>query len=116
MIITIIIQALLGLGFLMFGYQKFTSEDMKKGFEYFGYSNSFRIFTGSFEMLSAVVIIIGIWVKPLATIGGLMIVATMIGALITHLKIKDQVKNMIMPFILFIMAIVVVILNWSALF
>src|SRR5690625_5369939 len=80
MIITIIIQALLGLGFLMFGYQKFTSEDMKKGFEYFGYGNSFRIFTGSFEMLSAVVIIIGIWVKPLATIGGLMIVATMIGA------------------------------------
>src|SRR5690625_5249381 len=116
MIIKIIIQALLGLGFLMFGYQKFTSEDMKKGFEYCGCSNSFRIFTGSFEMLSAVVVIIGIWVKPLATIGGLMIVATMIAALITHLKIKDQVKNMIMAFILLIMAIVVVILNWCGLF
>src|SRR5690625_267344 len=89
---------------------------MKKGFEYFGYPDSFRIFTGSFEILSAIVIIVGIWVKPLATIGGLMIVATMTGAIITHLKVKDEVKNMIMPFILLILGVVVVILIWCNLF
>jgi|SRR5690625_2388987 len=116
MIVTIILQVLLGLGFLMFGYQKFTSEDMKKGFEYFGYGDSFRLFTGFVEILSAIIIIVGIWVKPLATIGGIMIVATMIGAIITHVKIKDQVKNMAMPFTLFLLGAVVAIMNWSALF
>ena len=115
-VLSIILQVLLGLGFLMFGYQKFTSEDMKQGFEYFGYSQGFRIFTGAFEVLSAVVILAGIWVKPLAAIGGLMIVATMIGAIGTHLKIKDTVKNMLMPFILLVLGALVLILNWSVLF
>lgn len=116
MIISIVLQIILGLGFLMFGYQKFTSEDMKKGFEYFGYGDSFRLFTGSFEILSAIVVVVGIWVKPLATIGGIMIVATMVGAILTHLKIKDEVKNMVMPIILLILGVVVVIMNGSHLF
>lgn len=100
----------------MFGYQKFTSEDMKKGFVHFGYGDGFRLFTGTFEILSAIVIIIGIWVKPLATIGGIMIVVTMIGAIATHIKIKDEIKNMLMPFVLLILGAIVVILNWSYLF
>lgn len=114
--ISIILQVLLGSGFLMFGYQKFVSEDMKKGFNHFGYSDGFRIFTGSFEIISALVILIGIWVNPLATIGGLMIVATMVGAILTHIKIKDEVKNMTMPFVLFALGAVVVLLNWGQLF
>lgn len=116
MVLSIILQVLLGLGFLMFGYQKFTSEDMKQGFEYFGYGQGFRIFTGFFEMLSAIVIIAGIWIEPLAAIGGIMIVVIMIGAIITHVKIKDKVKNMSMPFILLVLGVVVVIMNWSILF
>lgn len=111
MIVSVILQVLLGIGFLMFGYQKFTSEDMKKGFKYFGYSDGFRLFTGAFEMLSAIVIIIGIWVKPLALIGGIMIAVTMIGAILTHMKIKDTFKNMFMPIILLILGAVVVFLN-----
>ena|SRR5690625_1835549 len=114
--ISTILQGLLGIGFLMFGYQKFTSEDMKKGFEHFGYGDSFRLFTGFFEILSAIVTVVGIWIKPLATIGGIMIVVTMIGAIITHLKIKDEVKNMIMPFILLLLGSVVVAMNWSHVF
>lgn len=91
--VSIILQVLLGIGFLMFGYQKFTSEEMKKGFEYFGYNDSFRLFTGFFEMAAGAVILGGIWVAPLATIGGLMIVVTMIGAIGTHIKIKDTFKG-----------------------
>lgn len=116
MIVSIILQVLLGIGFLMFGYQKFVSEDMKQGFHYFGYGDSFRIFTGIFEVLAGVIVLIGIWVKPLATIGGLMIVVTMGGAILTHIKIKDEFKNMLMPIILFILGLIVVFLNWSNLF
>lgn len=100
----------------MFGYQKFASEDMKKGFEHFGYGDGMRIFTGAFEILSGIVLFIGIWVKPLATVGGLMIVATMTGAIFTHLKIKDELKNYTMPVILFLLGAIVVGLNWSHLF
>ena len=114
--VSIILQVLLGIGFILFGYQKFTSEEMKKGFEYFGYSDSFRLFTGFFEIASAVVIMIGIWVAPLATIGGLMIVATMIGAIMTHIKIKDKIQGMLMPIVLLAMGIVVTALNWSNIF
>jgi|SRR5690625_3411733 len=114
--ISIILQVLLGIGFIMFGYQKFVSEDMKQGFYHFGYNDAFRIFTGSFEIASAIVVLVGIWVKPLATIGGLMIVATMTGAILTHIKIKDEFKNMLMPIILFVLGVIVVILNWGQLF
>lgn len=113
MILSIILQVILGLGFLMFGYQKFTSEDMKKGFEYFGYGDGFRLFTGSVEVLSAIIIIIGIWIQPLAIIGSIMIVVTMLGAIMTHVKIKDEFKNMLMPIILLILSAIVLVIRLS---
>lgn len=115
-VLSIILQVLLGLGFLMFGYQKFVSEDMKQGFHYFGYGDGFRVFTGLVEIIAAIIIITGIWVKPLATIGGIIIVVTMIGAVLTHVKIKDEVKNMSMPIVLLILGTGVVFINWTALF
>jgi len=114
--LSIILQVLLGLGFIMFGYQKFVSEEMKQGFEYFGYSEGFRIFTGLFEVMSGLLMLIGIWVKVLATLAGIMIVVTMIGAILTHVKIKDELKNMTMPIVLLILGGVVTGLNWTYLF
>ncbi|WP_042349258.1 DoxX family protein [Bacillus massiliigorillae] len=115
-ILSIVLQVILGIGFIMFGYQKFTSEAMKQGFEYFGYSDGFRLFTGFFEIASAIVILVGIWVTSLATVGGAMIVVTMIGAIMTHVKMKDPFKNMMMPILLLVLGAVVTALNWSALF
>ncbi len=116
LILSIILQVLLGLGFLMFGYQKFTSDDMKQGFHYFGYGDGFRVFTGLFEVVAGIIVLVGIWVSSLATVGGIMIVVTMIGAILTHIKMKDSVKNMSMPIILFVLGGVVTIINWNALF
>ena len=116
LVLSIVLQILLGLGFLMFGYQKFTSEDMKQGFHYFGYGDGFRLFTGLFEVAVGIIVLAGIWVGSLATVGGIMIVVTMIGAILTHMKIKDNVKNMSMPIILFIMGGIVTVINWNALF
>ena len=116
MVFSIILQILLGIGFIMFGYQKFVSEDMKQGFKYFGYGDGFRLFTGFFEILSAVIVIVGIWVKPFAAVGGIMIVVTMIGAILTHIKMKDTVKNLMMPIILLILGVIVLIINGSYLF
>lgn len=115
-ILSIVLQVLLGLGFLMFGYQKFVSDEMKQGFEYFGYGDGIRVFTGLFEVVAGIIIVVGIWVKPLATIGGLMIVATMIGAILTHVKIKDEMKGFMMPVVLLILGVAVTSINWTHLF
>lgn len=111
MVLSIILQVLLGLGFMMFGYQKFVSEDMKQGFHYFGYGDGFRIFTGLFEVAAGMLMLVGIWVPVLALVGGIMVVMTMIGAIGTHVKMKDAVKNMMMPIVLLLLGAVVVVLQ-----
>ncbi|WP_340400938.1 DoxX family protein [Paenibacillus sp. FSL H8-0079] len=87
-ILSIVLQVILGLGFLMFGFMKFGSKQMVEGFKHY-----------MIEVISAVFIIAGIWSKSLAAWGGLLIVVTMLGAIITHIKIKDQMKQMLMPII-----------------
>ncbi|RCW63135.1 DoxX family protein [Saliterribacillus persicus] len=112
-VLSIILQVILGLGFIMFGLMKFKSKQMVEGFKYFGYPVWFRVFTGLVELISAGLVISGIWNEKLAAWGGLLIVATMIGAIITHIKIKDSVKNMMMPIVLLILGLAVLALNFE---
>jgi putative oxidoreductase len=114
-VFSIILQVLLGLGFLMFGFTKFGSKQMVEGFKHYGYPGWFRVFTGLVEVISAALVIAGIWNETLAAWGGLFIVATMIGAIFTHIKIKDTVKNMMMPIILLILGLIVLLINFSSL-
>lgn len=113
--LSIIIQVLLGLGFIMFGLMKFGSKQMVDGFKTYGYPAWFRIFTGMVELIAAVLLIAGIWDEQLAALGGLLVVGTMVGAILTHIKIKDTLKNMMMPIILLILGILVLALNYSSL-
>lgn len=114
-ILSIVFQVILGLGFIMFGLMKFGSKPMVEGFKHYGYPGWFRVFTGMVEVISAILVIAGIWNKTLAAWGGLFIVVTMIGAIFTHIRIKDTVQQMMMPIILFILGLVVLLLNLSSL-
>ncbi len=113
--VSIIIQVFLGLGFIMFGLMKFGSKQMVEGFKHYGYSAGFRIFTGVVEIVAAVLLIAGIWNEVLAAIGGFLVVATMIGAIFTHIKIQDKLKDMMMPIILLVLGAIVLALNYSSL-
>ncbi|MEC5424247.1 DoxX family protein [Virgibacillus sp. C22-A2] len=113
--LSIIIQILLGLGFIMFGLMKFGSKQMVEGFKTYGYSAGFRIFTGMVELVAAVLLIAGVWNEQLAALGGFLVVATMIGAILTHIKIKDTLNNMMMPIILLILGGIVLVLNYTSL-
>lgn len=75
---------------------------MNEGFKYFGYGDSFRIFTGAFEIIGAIFLLVGIWMGNLAFIGAIVFVLAMVGAVFTHIKIKDTVKNKMMPIVLII--------------
>lgn len=115
MILSIILQVLLGLGFLMFGFMKLSSKQMVEGFKHYGYPGWFRVFTGLVEIISAVFVIVGIWNETVAAWGGLLIVVTMIGAIITHIKIKDAVKSMMMPILLLLLGFIVLFINFESL-
>ena len=114
-ILSIILQVILGLGFLMFGFMKFGSKQMVEGFKHYGYPGWFRVFTGLVELISAALVIAGIWNETLAAWGGLFIVGTMVGAIFTHIKIKDTAKEMMMPIILLILGLVVLLINLRSL-
>ena len=113
-VLSIILQVLLGLGFLMFGFMKFTSQ-MVEGFKHFGYPSWFRVFTGLMEILSAALVIAGIWNETFAAWGALLMVFTMIGAILTHIKMKDSIKGMMMPIILLVLSLVLFVINFGAL-
>ncbi len=114
--VSIVLQSILGIGFLVFGLGKFGSKQMVDEFERYRLSSSMRIFTGLVEVASAAIIIIGIWVDPYAAIGGLLMAVTMFGAVLVHVvRVKDPAGKAFMPFILFVLALIVVALNWSTL-
>jgi putative oxidoreductase len=113
--LSIILQVILGLGFIMFGFMKFGSAQMVEGFKQYGYSAGFRIFTGVMELAAAALLIAGIWNDTLAAVGGLLVVGLMIGAIFTHIKIQDKIKDMVMPIILLGLSATVLALNYSAL-
>lgn len=114
-ITSIVLQVILGLGFLMFGLMKFGAKQMVQEFQRYGYSQGFRVFSGFIEVIGAVGMILGIWLPQFAALAGILLAATMFGALITHIRIKDPVKNLGAPFILLILSIVVAIMNLNSL-
>ncbi|MED1792090.1 DoxX family protein [Brevibacillus nitrificans] len=108
-----ILEVILGLGFLMFGFMKFGSKQMVEGFKHYGYPAWFRVLTGIIETISGALVIAGIWYGMLAAWGSLVIVITMVGAILTHIKIKDKAKHMVMPTFLLILGCVVLLINFS---
>lgn len=80
-------------------------------FQRYGYPAGFRVFTGVVEVVSAVLVFVGIWNHNLAVSGGILIVVTMLGAIFTHIKAKDPVKGMMMPIILLVLGLIVLFIN-----
>ncbi|WP_085990874.1 DoxX family protein [Oceanobacillus senegalensis] len=110
----IIIQILLALMFLIAGLPKFTSDQHKESFKNYGYPQWFRIFTAIVEVGIAALLIIGIWNQQLAAIGGFLVIATMIGAIFTHIKCKDSFKNIVLPIVLLVLGVSVFLQKSSA--
>lgn len=109
--ISIILQAILGLGFLLFGLMKFTSEQMVKGFDHFGLPQWFRLVTGVFEWMGAAGLIAGIWFPSLALYSAIWLGIIMFFAILTHLRAKDPWSSTMMPAVLLILLVVVAVLS-----
>jgi uncharacterized membrane protein YkgB len=59
----------------------------------------FRVVTGIVEIAAAVILLIGYWQTELVFYGALLVVCVGIGGVLTHVRIKDDLKNT-MPILL----------------
>jgi putative oxidoreductase len=115
-ILAIVLQALLGLVFLMAAFGKISGQKMHvDSFTKWGFPQWFRVMTGLVELVGAVGFIVGIWTNSWAAVAGLLLAITMLIAMLVHVKIKDPLKDTFPSIVLFILSLVVLLLQWSEL-
>ena len=107
-ILTKVLQVLLGAAFLGAGGQKLAgAEQMVEDFDHFGYPRWFMYVTGTIEVTGALGVLLGL-VRPVAApFAGLLLAATMTGALATHVRLKDSTQKMVPPTVLLTLSTVV---------
>lgn len=115
-VIAVVIEILLGLAFLMSGLSKVTGSKMQvEGFVKYGYPQWFRIVTGLLQIIGAAGMIMGIWNEDIGAWAGIGLGVIMLGAVLTHVRIKDPVGAMIAPLVLMLLAVAVTVIHSSVL-
>lgn len=115
-ILSTVIQGILGLGFIMFGLSKFNSK-MVEEFKRYRLPQWFRIITGIVELVGAGLLISGVWNANHAALGALILAGTMLGAILTHIvRVGDPVSKAFPSIVLFFLTLIVLLLNFGALF
>ena len=109
-VIAIVLQVILGLAFLGAGGSKLAgTQQMVEMFDHFKYPRWFMYFTGVVEIFGALGVLLGIFVPVLAVLGALLLAATMVGAVLTHVRSRDPLSMMIPPGILLVLSVAVVV-------
>ncbi|WP_409291880.1 DoxX family protein [Peribacillus sp. SCS-37] len=113
-LLSTILQIFLGAAFIFFGLMKFTSRQMAEGFKHFGLPPWFRVFTGIVELAAGALAAAGLWLEQLAAWGALIIVVTMAGAILTHLRVRDSFSKCISPILFLILGAILIFLNMDS--
>lgn len=112
-ILAIILQVLLGLVFLGAGGQKLAgSEEMVNDFERFGYPRWFLYVTGAVEITGAIGMLAGIFLPVVGALAGLWLAAVMLGAIFTHLRLKDSASKMVPALVLVVLVLAVSVIRF----
>ncbi|MFJ5766469.1 DoxX family protein [Lysinibacillus sp. NPDC093210] len=115
-IVSIILQTLLTLMFLMASFGKLRGAKTPiEEFNKLRLPQWFRVITGVIEFISAVALIIGYWDASWLAIGALLIACTAICGVLAQIRIRDSFKNMLMIIVIGVMAIFLFINNMPAL-
>jgi uncharacterized membrane protein YphA (DoxX/SURF4 family) len=101
-------QVVLGLAFLGTGGQKLAGTDrMVDDFARFRYPQWFRVVTGAVEVAGATGMLVGLFLPRLVPVAGLLLGGTMIGAIATHVAVKDPASKIVPPTGLLALAVAV---------
>jgi len=100
-------QTLLGLATVVAGGAKVAgAESQVEDFERFGYPQWFRLATGGVEVVAGVALVASLALTPLlAFVGSFLVAATMVGALLTHARVGDDVGEMLPAAVLLALAL-----------
>ncbi|WP_239617638.1 DoxX family protein [Cohnella mopanensis] len=93
-ILTIVLQSLLVLAFLMAGLGKISGAKMHvENFKLWGMPQWFRVVTGIVEFIGAGALIAGYWDPSWTAAGALVLGITAIGGILIHVRVKDSMKQ-----------------------
>lgn len=114
LIISIVLQSLLSLVFLMTGFMKITGNKQQvESFEHLNLPQWFRVVTGWVQLVGVAGLVIGFWNPGVLALAGLWLAITMLGGVIAHVRAKDPISQAIPAFILAILATIITIINLS---
>jgi len=100
-----VLQVLLIVAFLGAGGQKLAgAEGMVSEFERYGYPDWFMYFTGAVEVTGAAGLLLGFFRPLLTPLAALLLTATMVGAVFTHVRLEDPVQSALPPSALLVIA------------
>lgn len=109
---TAILSGLLFLAFLMAGAGKVALNKMsQEGAAHFGYSGNAYRAIGALEVAGAVGLLVGLWVSALGVAAGIGLVLMMVGAVVVHLRAKDEPKLVVPAAALGLLTLVAVVLR-----
>jgi uncharacterized membrane protein YphA (DoxX/SURF4 family) len=104
-----ILQGLLAVGFLLFGFMKVSANPMQVDAftNVYGYGTGFMYVVGAIEIISAIGLLIGYWKKNLVPVFSGVLTIVMAGAVFTHLNSDQGLAVAMTPFVLLILAVAV---------
>jgi putative oxidoreductase len=113
-VISIVLQSLLALAFLMAGLGKITGSKMHvEGFNHWGLPQWFRVVTGIVEFVGAAALIIGFWEHSWTAVGALLLGITAIGGTLVHVRVKDSFKQTFPIILLGVLSFIVFFIRLS---
>ena len=112
----IILQSVLALAFLATATVKLIGVQFYvEAFERFGYPQWLRIVAGLIEVLGAMGMVVGIFYPVWAILAGLLVVATLVGAFASHLRVHDPLWKLWQAPLLCGLSLVVVVTHAASL-
>ena len=117
MLVTNILQVVVSMGLLnvwllRFGqatnYRGGQAQNLKEEFAAYGLPVWAYFVVGGLKVLSAVALILGLWLTPAAFVAAVVVSVLMVGALLMHLKVRDPLKKSLPAFLMLVMSLGIV--------
>ena len=112
-VLTIILQSLLALIFVLTGLGKVAGAKVQKeSFDNLKLPQWFRVITGLLQLVAAACLIAGYWNTGWLQAGAIILSVIGIGGVLSHVRVKDSFKNMLPIVVLAVIAIVLAIISF----
>ena len=113
-VILVILGALLALASLLSGIGKLTKQPRAlEGIRAVGVTDSQIPILGTLEILGALGLVVGIWIKPLGVAAAVGLTLYFLGAVIFHIRSKVMGKDVAPAAGLFVLSLIVTLLEFA---